>query len=394
MRITYVARSFLDYRIPVLGELDHLCDGHLHFISSDKWTPRRVLDRLKTVLGERAIYLQGEKSVGVDMPNEANKTICLPYQPGLLKTIDITRPEVLVGDGFFQWSYAALFHRIFHGIPLVVCYERWAHTERNAQWYRRLYRKLVLFYVDTVCCNGKLCCDYTRSLGISYDRLFTGHMVADTNDLQKAIDNVGNAERDKIRTGWNAQGLVFLYVGRLIRIKGIEQLLKAWARFEQGQHERATLVLVGGGPEESSLRELAIRLSLKRVHFTGSVDYDRIHKYYAGADAFLIPTLEDNWSLVVPEAMASGLPILCSKYNGCWPELVQEGRNGWVFDPIDTSDTLRVLAAASKSKAELQRMGLSSREIVANHTPKMAAESIFSACKVAIERRRLQCAAS
>jgi glycosyltransferase involved in cell wall biosynthesis len=129
------------------------------------------------------------------------------------------------------------------------------------------------------------------------------------------------------------------------------------------------------------------------VYFAGSIDYNQIHNYYASADAFIIPTLEDNWSLVVPEAMACGLPILCSKYNGCWPELVQEGRNGWVFDPIDTSDTLRVLTSVAASKVHLKKMGQCSREIVAQHNPKAAAEAIFAACNLAIKRRSRPCAA-
>jgi glycosyltransferase involved in cell wall biosynthesis len=387
MRITYVARSFLDYRIPVLAELNKLCGEKLHFISSVKWTPQRALDRLKTVLGERAVYLRGEKSVGVDMPNEANTTVCLPYQPGLLKAITDTEPQVLVGDGFFQWTYAALFHRVFHGIPLVVCYERWAHTERYAQWYRRLYRKLALHFTDVVCCNGQFCLDYTKSLGMPRDRLTTGHMVADTHDLQKAADTVTDAERYEIRAGWNVQGIVFLYVGRLIRIKGVAQLLKAWAKFEQQQKESATLVLVGGGLEESSLHELADNLNLQGVHFAGLVDYNQIHKYYASADAFIIPTLEDNWSLVVPEAMACSLPILCSKYNGCWPELVRDGENGWIFDPLDPEDVLRCLNEAIKSNSYLAKMGSESRRIVADYTPQKAAEAIYTSCEMAMERK-------
>jgi glycosyltransferase involved in cell wall biosynthesis len=393
LRITCVERSFLDYRIPVLSELDKLCQGQLHYITSDKWTPQRALDRLKTVLGERAIYLHGEKSIGIDMPNESNTTICFPYQPGLLKTVANTRPQVIIGDGFFQWTYAALFHRALHGIPLVVCYERWAHTERNAQWYRRLYRKLALHFTDVVCCNGQLSLEYTRSLGMPCDRLFAGCMTADTHNLQLAAEKVTGAERADRRAGWKAQGVVFLYVGRLIKIKGVAQLLKAWARFEQEQKESATLVLVGGVPEETSLRELASNLNLRGVRFVGPVDYSQIYQCYAAADAFIIPTLEDNWSLVVPEAMACGLPILCSTYNGCWPDLVRAGINGWVFDPIDTGDTLMVLASAAASKAELQRMGQRSREIVADHTPRAAADSIFSACRLAIKRRSRPCAA-
>ncbi len=108
---------------------------------------------------------------------------------------------------------------------------------------------------------------------------------------------------------------------------------------------------------------------------------------YAAADAFVIPTLEDNWSLVVPEAMSCGLPILCSKYNGCWPELVHPGRNGWVFDPLDKEDMARCLLACAASGDELGRMGLESQRIVADFTPAHAARAIFGACETAMAGR-------
>jgi glycosyltransferase involved in cell wall biosynthesis len=320
------------------------------------------------------------------MPNEANKTICLPYQPGLLRAIADTRPQVLVGDGFFQWTYAALYHRIFHDIPLVVCYERWAHTERYAQWYRRLYRKLALQFTDVVCCNGQLSFDYTATLGMPRERLTVGHMAADTLNLQLAIEKITDTERDEMRTVWNAKGIVFLYVGQLIKRKGLSQLLKAWKIFEKEQNGNVSLVLVGGGPEESSLRCNAKDMNLQGVRFAGQVDYNQIHRCYASADVFIIPTLEDNWSLVVPEAMACGLPIICSKYNGCWPELVKEGINGWVFDPLDSSDILRCLNDTVKAKAVLPKMGTASRDILKNYTPQRAAAAIYSSCVMAIKQ--------
>ena len=110
--------------------------------------------------------------------------------------------------------------------------------------------------------------------------------------------------------------------------------------------------------------------------------------YYAAADVFIIPTLEDNWSLVVPEAMACGLPILCSRYNGCWPELVKEGVNGWVFDPFDINDMLRVFRAASDAGDQLKKMGDRSHEIVEAHSPENAARSILSACEIAMQKQK------
>lgn len=385
MRITYVARSFLDYRIPVLEQLNKLCENKLRFISSTKLTPQRCIDRLQHTLGSNAIFLTGEKSFGTDVPNEANKSICLPYQPGLVKTILGTKPDVLIGDGFFQWTSAALLLRALKGIPLVVCYERWAHTERNVQWFRKIYRKFALRFTDAVCCNGSLSKKYTISLGMPSARITTGHMAADTEQLAASLSKVADAEKSMLRGEYQLVGTVFLYVGRLVPMKGIAPLLDAWAEFEKTIAD-ATLLVVGGGPEEQALKEQQVRLGLERVRFAGPIDYTRMSLFYAVSDVFIMPTLEDNWSLVVPEAMACGLPILCSKYNGCWPELVREGDNGWVFDPLNSADTLRVLSTAANSCGRFPGMGQLSMKIVEDYSPIKAALSIMNACEIANKR--------
>ena len=126
---------------------------------------------------------------------------------------------------------------------------------------------------------------------------------------------------------------------------------------------------------------------LDSVRFAGFVDYDSLAPYYKATDAFIIPTLEDNWSLVVPEAMACGLPILCSKYNGCWPELVHPCENGWVFDPLDSDDTVDCLKECLLAKEKLPEMGKKSRQIVSKHTAKQAAQAILNACEIAMRQK-------
>ena len=119
--------------------------------------------------------------------------------------------------------------------------------------------------------------------------------------------------------------------------------------------------------------------------FIGGIDYDDIHKYYAMADVFMISTLEDNWSLVVPEAMACGLPVMCSQYNGCWPELVTK-QNGWVFDPLDPAGTSACLNTCLAARQQWPDMGWKSWEIVSRHTPEHAARAILEACRIALKR--------
>ena len=101
--------------------------------------------------------------------------------------------------------------------------------------------------------------------------------------------------------------------------------------------------------------------------------------FYRAADCFIIPTLQDNWSLVVPEAMACGLPVASSIYNGCHPELVHP-ENGWTFDPYDVKATADILQTIVGNRMKLPSMGAYSRRLAMSNTAEHAAKVIFSAC--------------
>ena len=112
-----------------------------------------------------------------------------------------------------------------------------------------------------------------------------------------------------------------------------------------------------------------------RLFLEGRVPYDEVHKYYAAADVFILPTLLDNWSLVVPEAMACSLPVATSIYNGCHPELIIEGENGTVFDPLREESLLRALDYFHH--VNLRAHGARSAEIEREWSTERCAQRVF-----------------
>jgi len=387
MRNTYVNRRFLDYAVPVLVELNRIPGVELSVLYSKDAIPERVEQKLIDGIGRGAIGLTGEHTFGRnDTRFLANQVLSIQYQPGLYRTILETMPDVVVGYGLFKWSAIVYGVRLFQGIPMVMCYERTAHTERHAQWYRKLYRKLVIRRSGAMCCNGTLSAKYIVSLGMPEQRIFIGQMAADTENLADQAKRTTPSEIDYLRNQWNIDGVFFLYVGQLIPRKGILELLSGWKKFEQQEDgfTSGTLVLVGDGPQRHEIESYCSANDLRRVRWTGAVNYSNIAKWYAAADVFIIPTLEDNWSLVVPEAMACGLPVACSKYNGCWPELVHPEKNGWLFDPSNVNETVSLLRHVGENKERLSTMGEQSIRIVQDFTPKKAAYTIFRACRHAI----------
>lgn len=388
MRITWVTRSFLDYRIPVFKALNELCGNELTVIYYKDVVPKRVRSKAEALLGDRAIARENEIRIGnrpkVDNAVTTGLAVRIPLSPGLIKQVIDTNPEALVSDGFMQWTYAALAVRAIKKVPHVMCYERTAHVERNAQKLRLWYRRFVSRWIDAIDCNGKLCGDYVVNT-IKFDpkKLTFGHMAADVTELQKLVSKIDKAKERALRLRLGVNGTVIMFVGRLYDLKGVLELLRGWQSFMNlHPSAEATLVYVGGGSQEDELRTLVDNEKIPNVVLTGAIDYDSIAEYYNIADCFIIATKGDNWSLVVPEAMACGLPIASSIYNGCWPELVTPS-NGWTFDPLKQDDIVRVFADIVGHCDQLKSMGEESRRIVSSFTPEHAAQSIMDAIKIA-----------
>lgn len=382
MRITWLTRSFLDYRIPVYEEIDRLCGNQLTVIYYSDVVPYRCKNRLKTILGERAVELTGEIRIGgrkIDNQAFANSGgLRISIRPGLVNFVRKTKPDLIISDGFFQWTYAALANNAFYRTPHLMCYERTIHTERNVSFLRTFVRKAATNYISGICCNGIQTRQYLMHLGFPENLLFSGNMAADSKELQKSVSLLGEDDLSALKNKYGIRGQLFLYAGQLIPRKGIIELLAAWKEFSE-INPGPSLLLIGGGEQEKKAIEFVHSGKVTGVKILGNVDYSDMAGFYAMADIFIIATLEDNWSLVVPEAMSCSLPVICSKYNGCWPELVKS-ENGWVFDPLDQKNFVDTLTEAWAKRNKWKEMGQQSLKIVQDYTPDKVAGNIYNAC--------------
>lgn len=138
-----------------------------------------------------------------------------------------------------------------------------------------------------------------------------------------------------------AESLRLLFVGHNFRLKGLHCLLRALdCAGRTGL--RAELTVAGGGAS-GAFAALAASLGLARqVHFLGAVSAAKLSELYRTSDALVHPTFADHCSLVVLEALASGLPVLTTRRNGA-AERMESGRHGFLLeDPRD----IEAMAAA------------------------------------------------
>jgi glycosyltransferase involved in cell wall biosynthesis len=171
----------------------------------------------------------------------------------------------------------------------------------------------------------------------------------------QAIDNdwwlqrASTLDRSQCRAAAGCSGTVFLLVGRLVQRKGFAYFLSAWARLPAELHERAMVVIVGEGEQRAELERLIASHAMRNVRLVGAKPPTELAAYYAAADVFVLPSLEDVWGLVVNEAMCFGLPVLASGQAGSAQELIAGRGCGEVFNPVNVEQFGELLSVWARA---------------------------------------------
>lgn len=132
-------------------------------------------------------------------------------------------------------------------------------------------------------------------------------------------------------------------VGRLVKPKGFDVLLRALACLIRSEGFELDLLLAGDGEEEMPLKRLALELGVSdRLHMLGAVPREQAASLFAGSTMFILPSLREPMGTVLLEAMATGKPIVASRTGGV-PELIQDGINGLLVEPGSIEELLRAM---------------------------------------------------
>lgn len=152
-----------------------------------------------------------------------------------------------------------------------------------------------------------------------------------------------------------------LAIGSLVKGKGFEVLLHALARLRRQDWD---LALVGEGPEQARLAELAQALGIsERVRFAGGLPPSEIPGVFAKSDLFVMTSFSEGRSNVVLEAMAAAMPVVATRIPGVL-ELATDGEHGWLVPPGDTGVLAASLEEAMAQAGERRRRGLAARQKV------------------------------
>jgi 1,2-diacylglycerol 3-alpha-glucosyltransferase len=152
---------------------------------------------------------------------------------------------------------------------------------------------------------------------------------------------------------------IILHLGRIALEKNLDTLIKSIPYIKK-KYPNCKLVIVGMGPAKSHYEQMVRNLKLEKdIIFTGFVPDDLIPNYYACADAFATSSTFETQGIVILEAMASGLPVAGANYRAI-PELVDNGKNGYLFNAFDSKDCATAVIKALNSDTELRKNAIRS----------------------------------
>jgi glycosyltransferase involved in cell wall biosynthesis len=221
-------------------------------------------------------------------------------------------------------------------------------VQRLSRWRLRN----IVQHSDLVVTAGERSAEYARQMGVSIDKIRSGYYGFDYQRFSPIV------ERRSSRPGeWPRQ---FLFVGRYVPQKDLATLMKAYAEYRAGVTDPWGLTCCGSGPDGVLLQG---QPGVTDAGFTQPGDQPEM---FAKHGAFILPSNFEPWGVVLAEAAASGLPLLCTTACGAGVDLVRESINGFMTRPGDAHGLARAMRWMHDHEDQLAKMGRSGRDLARN----------------------------
>jgi len=272
------------------------------------------------------------------------------------KTVSILRSEdvqIVHAHGTIP-GLAAIIGRLVTGVPFLVTFHRTndlsdisSNEMRNC--CMRIAHKLVCRQADALTAQSEIFAKtLMQNLPIGETKIVL---------LPNPVNMPGMAHEKTRQTGG---GQVILFVGNLIRRKGVETLIRAMPVVVR-RIPGASLVVVGDGPQRVELEKLAAEEGVSgRIAFRGRLDESELTKAYADCDMFVLPSHSEFFGVVITEAMSHGKPVIASATNGA-KSIIKNGECGILVGIGDSKELAREIVHLMTKPEEARMMGMRAR---------------------------------
>lgn len=368
-RIAWLLTSAFYYWHPMLSCLTERFPQTIAFAA--KWhgyAPGYENTFAVDVVGKRKIVTLQKSSTGY-----GSSFTFLPLN--IVSRLWKSRTDVVFSNSFGVWTILALLFKFWGNWRVVIAYEGSSPSVDYRNSPLRLAMRQAMVKVADACISNSTAgkAYLTKVLNAPEDRTFAHPYEVPSG---KALQTETIASTQTLPT--------FLYVGSLTPRKGVHLLLQACVLLEQQGVHNYRLMVVGDGVQRDELQTFGNEHGLgDRIQWIGRVEYHQLGGYFQQAHAFVLPTLEDTWGVVVLEAMVLGKPVICSQWAGA-VELIEDGINGYRFDPQQPTKLAEIMTHLIQQPQLADEMGAAAREHMKHYSPEAAAQFLAEVTDVVL----------
>jgi len=268
--------------------------------------------------------------------------------------------------------------------PIVFWSEEWDWKDKDFfnTKIKSALKRLIVSNSDALIVPGTKHQSYFISLGARLDNIF---IVPNVSNISVKKSDYKNKDR-LIKDFGIKNKKVILYVGRLVKRKGVDYLIKAFAKLRK-EKDDVMLIIIGRGECKKELELLSKNLNVDNdIHFMGYVEDDLLPAYYLLSNICVIPSITDGigdpWVFIVNEAMYFGKPIIATDAVGAAFDMIKNGENGFIVPEKDADALYSSMKNILIDDVVEKKMGLESRKIIEE---KYRYENMVEGFKEAIE---------
>lgn len=298
----------------------------------------------------------------------------------LLRHARAFKPDVINLTGYYDPAQLLLLlWAKARNIRVIMQNESTAADQLRGGW-KEWFKRWVFRQCDGFFCFGSQAADYLIQLGVPPEKILLRKNAVDNNALLAAYQRaLPNRVSEQQRLGLPPNN--FIFVGRLIAAKNLPALLTAFAEAtrQSAMASEWGLILLGDGSEQANLLAQIQSLGLtSQVTLLAGRPWFRVPEVLALSNVLVLPSRSEPWGLVVNEAMACGMPVLVSDRCGCAADLIQDGQNGFIFDPDSPGQLTQRLIQFMDGVIDTNRIGKAAQQFISYYSPEAVAQEMLA----------------
>jgi glycosyltransferase involved in cell wall biosynthesis len=339
-RVAIFTTHLIQYQIPLFKKLAKLIDLHVFFGSKQGLSSYHDKDFNKQIKWNIPL-IKGYKYSILENSNKNSLDSFFFNSSGIKEAIKKNFDKVIILGWNNIFYLKTFFWSLYYSSRIIIRSENNLYKKQN--FLKKILKEIILriFFkiINSFISIGSLNEEFYKHYGVKKNKIFRAPYSVDDNFFKK--NKVRNKQKWKKNNNIRNRAKIFLFVGKLIKRKGVLDLIKV-AQSEK-INKNAYFLIIGDGPLKKKLLQKINNLKLNNISVLGFKSQSQLRFYYSLADVLILPSEYETWGLVINEAMSAGVPCIVSDSCGAAKDMIIKYKTGFQYKNGNINQLIKLI---------------------------------------------------